>query len=162
MEVLIAAIICIILLFSFVIFFGAPYLPTLKKQSDDAFKLLNLEPGQILLELGSGDGRILREAAKRGINGIGYEINPVLVWYSRLRAWRYRHLLRFECRNYWHKTLPPCDGIYVFLLDKYMVKLDKKIVQEVPKPVKVVSYAFKIPGRQPVRERNALCLYEYK
>jgi len=161
MNILILVLIGLVLIFTFVIFFGAPYLPTLKKRTVDALELLDLKPGQTLLELGSGDGRVLKRAAGLGIKGIGYELNPLLVWYSRISCWRYRELVRFECRNYWSITLPPSDGIYVFLLDKFMPRLDKKIVAEAKKPVKVVSYAFKIPGKKVTTEKNALFLYAY-
>src|SRR3989337_2804463 len=108
--------IIIVFLFSFVILFGAPYLPTLKSRTADALELLNLKPGQTLLELGSGDGRLLRLAAKQGINSIGFELNPLLVLYSRLINLRYRKLIRVKWGNYWNKKLPSADGIYVFLL----------------------------------------------
>lgn len=161
MNLFILIVIIIVLVFSFVILFGAPYLPTLKDRAEEAFKLLDLKPGDTLLELGSGDGRILRMAAKKGIKGIGYELNPLLVWYSQISCWRYRKLVTFKCRNYWQVTLPACDGIYVFLLDRFMSKLDKKIMNELKPPVKLVSYAFKIPGRKPVKAKNALYMYVY-
>lgn len=149
-------------LFSFVILFGAPYLPTLKKQQEEALVLLDLKPGQTLLELGSGDGRMLAAAAKRGIRSIGLELNPLLVVYSWLATRRYRGLVSVRWRNFWSGRLPECDGIYVFLLDAYMAKLDNKITQEIHKPVKIVSYAFKLPGRKPVTDKNGLHLYKIK
>ena len=162
MNLLLLALIVLVLVFSLVIFFGAPYLPTLKKRIDDAFELLDLKPGDTLLELGSGDGRVLRRAAQMGIKGIGYELNPLLVWYSQISCWRYRKLVTFKCRNFWQVKLPECDGIYVFLLDKYMQKLDTKIIQETDMQIKLVSYAFKIPGRNPIAKKGGLMLYEYK
>ncbi|MDB5182258.1 MAG: hypothetical protein JWO47_42 [Candidatus Saccharibacteria bacterium] len=161
MNIAILFAVFLILVFSFVILFGAPYLPTLKPQAQNALDLLDLKPGQILLELGSGDGRVLKRAAKQGISGIGYELNPLLVWYSQISCWRYRKLVTFKCRNYWQVTLPECDGIYVFLLDKFMPRLDKKITKDLSNPVKLVSYAFKIPGRKPAAKKGGLMLYKY-
>jgi hypothetical protein len=160
-EVLIAFVIFVVLIFSFVILFGAPYLPTLTKTADDAFELLGLKPGQTLLELGSGDGKMLRFAARKGIKSIGYELNPILVLYTWLTCLKYKGLVKVYCRNYWQITFPACDGIYVFLLDKYMVKLDKKIIADIRKPIKLVSHAFKIPHRNILAEKNALFLYRY-
>ena len=162
MDIVVIAGIVLILVFSFVILFGAPYLPTMKQQAQNALGLLDLQPGQVMLELGSGDGRVLKQAAQQGIRGIGYELNPLLVLYSQISCWRYRKLVTFKCRNYWNITLPECDGIYVFLLDKFMPKLDKKICRDLSKPVKLVSYAFKIPGRKPVAKKGGLMLYVYK
>ncbi len=162
MNIIVIIGIFLVLIFSFVILFGAPYLPTLKPQAQNALDLLDLQPGQTLLELGSGDGRVLKQAAQKGIQGIGYELNPILVLYSQISCWRYRKLVTFKCRNYWQVKLPECDGIYVFLLDKYMQKLDQKIMQDLHKPVKLVSYAFKIPGRVPIAKKSGLMLYVYK
>lgn len=149
------------LLFCFVILFGAPFLPTLKAEVPKALDLIDLKPGQTLLELGSGDGRVLRAAAERGITAIGYELNPVLVAYSWLRTRRYRGKVRVVWGNYWRKTLPPADGIFVFLLQPYMTKLDNKITQECRKPVKLVSFAFYIPDKKPVKRTKGLFRYDY-
>lgn len=173
-------------LFGFVVLFGAPYLPTLSARKHDALRLLNLAPGQTLLELGSGDGRMLAAAAKQDIHAVGYELNPLLVIYSKLVTFRYRHLVTIKWANFWHHTLPPCDGIYVFLLDRYMPKLHNKITQEISNSVnpgrerpplgrrhgnaktlpisdgvKLVSFAFKIPDLKPVKELNGMYLYKY-
>ena len=83
-EILVLVSMVLVLMFGFVIFFGAPYLPTLKKQQEEALDLLDLQPGQLLLELGSGNGRLLRMAADRGISVIGYEINPILFLISKI------------------------------------------------------------------------------
>lgn len=161
MTILIWIGIFFILIFSFVVAFGAPFLPTLKARTPEVFELLNLRPGQTLLELGSGDGRILRAAAERGIYAIGYELNPVLVLWSRLQTWRYRKLVTVHWGNYWMRKLPQTDAIYVFLLNPYMKKLDTKIIQDTTKKVKVVSFAFEIPGRTAIAQKNGLFLYIY-
>jgi 16S rRNA A1518/A1519 N6-dimethyltransferase RsmA/KsgA/DIM1 with predicted DNA glycosylase/AP lyase activity len=151
----------LILVFGFVILFGAPFLPTLKKQVVPIFELLDLREGQTLIELGSGDGRILLEAGRRGINAIGYELNPILVLYSIIKTWKYRQKVRVIWGNYWHKDWPQADGIFVFLLDRYMLKLNNKIIQKYKAPIKLVSFAFKIPDRKIDRQNHGLFLYQY-
>ncbi len=148
--------------FAFVIAVGAPFLPTLKQHVPEALDLIDLKPGQTLLELGSGDGRILLAAAKRGIKSTGYELNPLLVLYSWLLTYRYRDMVTVVWGNYWKKKWPRSDGIFVFLLDPYMEKLDKKLIQEYAFNGKLVSFAFKIPGRVISKEQNGLFLYKYK
>ncbi len=147
--------------FVFVVAFGAPFLPTLKPQVTTAMNLIDLKQGETLLELGSGDGRVLIEAAKRGNFAIGIELNPILVIYSRFATFRYRKNIKIIWGNFWTMSLPEADGIFVFLLNKYMKKLDQKITKESKRPVKLVSFAFGIPERHPTKTKKGLYLYTY-
>lgn len=150
----------IVLCFSVVTFLGAPYLPSLNKQKSTALDLLSLKPGQTLLELGSGDGRVLRAAAERGIYAIGYELNPILVLISWLVTLKHRGKVKIVWGNYWSKEWQKADGIYVFLYPDYMEKLDKKI-SGMDKHIKLASVTFKIPNKKPDKEKNGVFLYQY-
>jgi SAM-dependent methyltransferase len=152
----------IIFCFGFVLLFGAPFVPTLKSQIAVALDLLDLKPGQTMLELGCGDGRVLIAAAKRGCNAVGYELNPILVAIALLRTWRYRRLVVVHWGDYWRASWPVAEGIFGFILPRYMAKLNKKIVQYPYKPVKLASFAFTIPQRSPVKTEQGVFLYEYR
>ena len=93
------------------IFFGPPYVPTLTPNMRGALDLLDLEPGQTMLDLGCGDGKVLLAAAERGWQAVGIEISPVLVMVARLRTWKYRKLVRVLWGNYFQRTWPQADGI---------------------------------------------------
>ncbi|HEU5004867.1 MAG TPA: hypothetical protein VFT49_02145 [Candidatus Saccharimonadales bacterium] len=147
--------------FGIVVFFGAPYLPTLQSQRQTALKLLDLKPGQTLYDLGCGDGRMLKTAAQAGLYAVGYELNPVLVAVAKIINWPYRKQVRVVWGNYWSTDISKADGIFIFLLDKYMTKFDKK-VKNLNKPIKVASYTFEIPGKEPVKKQNAVFLYSYE
>jgi 16S rRNA A1518/A1519 N6-dimethyltransferase RsmA/KsgA/DIM1 with predicted DNA glycosylase/AP lyase activity len=156
-------VIALILLLSLTGFFlGAPYLPTLGKQVNAIFSLAEMKRGQTLIELGCGDGRVLVEAAKRGINSVGYEINPILFIIALLRSKKYKGRIKVVCGNYWQKEWPKADVIFVFLIGRYMGKLDKYVKLYPHKPVKLVSFAFKLPDRQISKQQENLYLYEYK
>ncbi|HEX8182052.1 MAG TPA: class I SAM-dependent methyltransferase [Candidatus Saccharimonadales bacterium] len=148
--------------FGFVLLYGAPYLPTLSKQVETALDLVDLQPGDTLLELGCGDGKILIAAAARGWNVVGYELNPLLALIAWLRTRRYHKQVRIVCGNFWSREWPEAQGIFVFLLDKYMVRLDTKIAQLPTRPIKLVSFAFQIPNKTPATSRSGVYLYEYK
>lgn len=162
MEWVIAVAVAVTLCFGLVVFVGPPYLPTMTRQMNLALDMLNLKKGDCLLELGCGDGKVLVAAAKRGWNVVGYEINPLLVLFCRIRTWRYRRQVRVIWGNFWLGTWPSADGIFGFILPKYMTKLDKRIVQWHQKPLKLASFAFAIPSRTPARQEQGVFLYEYK
>jgi len=155
----------LIILVGFVVAFGAPYLPTLKKQTTEALDLLDLKKGQTLLELGCGDGRVAKAAAQRGWQVIGYELSPVLVVIAKLNTYKYRGQVQIRWGNFWRHDWPQSDGIFVFLLDKYMKKLDKKIIQQRVQQgtrIRLVSFTFKIPDKKIAGKKEGLLLYEYK
>lgn len=161
----------LVVCFGFVLLRGAPYLPTLDKQMHTALDLAGLEPGQTLLELGCGDGKVLIAAAERGWNVVGYELNPLLALLCWARTRRYhtamdgKGTVRVVCGDFWTKKWPPTDAIFVFLLDPFMPKLDTRIVQETrtnSKKIMLISFAFKVPGRKPMTEKDGLFLYEYE
>lgn len=140
---------------------GAPYLPTRKREMDTAFELLNLKKGQTIYELGCGDGRLLREAARRGYKAVGYEINPILVVIARGITWRHRKTVRVVWGNFWRADLSGADGVFVFLITRFMPKLDKLLKSQKIENLPVASYIFKIPGKKHVKEQNNVFLYRY-
>lgn len=161
LDVIGLALLLIIACFGFVLAFGPPYLPTLTKSMNAALELANLKPGQLLLELGCGDGKVLIAAAQQGVRAVGFELNPLLVILCKLRCWRYRKLITVKWANFWTQPWPVANVIFVFGLPRIMNKLDKKIVQEARKPVKLVSFAFPVPDKKPVSTKDGVFLYDY-
>lgn len=148
--------------FTFVLLVGPPYLPTLTHQVNVALDLIDLKPGDTLLELGCGDGKVLIAAGERGWNAVGYELNPILALVAWLRTRRYKGRVKVVWGNFWLKKWPDAEGIFVFILQRNMAKLDKKITQNFSHPVKLVSFAFVIPDKQPLQEKDDVRLYQYE
>ena len=164
-------VISIILCFSLVILVGPPYLPTLKPQVKAALDLLELKPGQTMIELGCGDGVVLIAAAQRGWKAIGIELNPLLVIWCKFRTWRYRNQVTVIWGDYWNlRNWPAAEGIFGFVLPRFMTKLDEYILEwqkqrllitSKKTPVKLASFAFKIPNKKIAREQAGVFLYKY-
>src|SRR5882757_1037063 len=147
--------------FGFVLLFGAPYLPTLNKQMVLALDMADLKPGETLLELGCGDGKVLVAAAKRGWNVVGYELNPLLVVVCWLRTRRYRQRVKVRMQNFWTVSWPPAEAIFIFALQQRMKQLDDKLIAYPNKPIKLISFAFTIPNKKPLKQKDGQSLYEY-
>src|SRR5579872_5983706 len=133
-------IILLLVVFAGVMLFGAPYLPTLNKQLTEALDLSGLKPGQTLIDLGCGDGRILIAAARRGVKCVGFELNPLLYLLAVIRTRRYRKLVKVVWGNYWQRDWPKADYIFVFLIERYMNKLNRRVEKYSHKPVKLISF----------------------
>jgi hypothetical protein len=144
-----------------VLLVGAPYVPTLSPQVTAALELADLHADQTLLELGCGDGKVVIAAARQGIQVVGYELNPILALVAWLRTRRYRSRVKIVWGDFWRSPWPPAEAIFVFLLPRYMSKLDKKCAQYRYRPIKLVSFAFKIPNKKPMRQKAGLYLYSY-
>lgn len=140
---------------------GAPYLPTRHKQRQQALDLLELKPGQTLIDLGSGDGAMLLAAARRRIYVVGYEINPLLVLVSKFRTRKYGKTVKVIRGNFWKHRWPEADAVFVFLTGTYMEKLDQQMKISFKKEIKLVTYGFALKGKKPVKKVGAFFLYKY-
>ncbi len=126
---------------------GAPFVPTSKKRIDEILKEANLQKGHTFIELGCGDGRVVRYAVKKyGVTGIGIEVNPILTLLSRLyaKAENLRNVV-FKTENVLSTDLNKAHVIYLFLMPQLILKLLPKLSQ-LPSGTVLISHGFKIQG----------------
>lgn len=127
---------------------GVPFVPTSGKLVDLILKRAKLKKNQVFVELGSGDGRIVREAIKSyGVKGVGIEFHPLLYFYSKLvsRIQKIKNL-EFKRENFFKRDLFGADVIFAFLLPKTLKKLRIKFENECKKGTLVISHGFRIDG----------------
>ena len=86
-------------------FFGAPYVPSHRKDVKRLFdELTPVGEGDTVLDIGSGDGLVLREASRRGARAVGYEIHPLFVGISRMASFG-DEKVRVHWANAWVATI---------------------------------------------------------
>lgn len=161
MDILLIGLLILVFMFGSVVLVGAPYLPTKSEQIKQALDLLSLKKSDVLFELGAGAGAITVAVARKGVRVEAYEINPLLVLILYLRTMRYRKYVGVHLGNMWSADLSLASHVYVFLQDRFMKRLDQKLTEQASRPVKLVSYAFKVPGKKVVRENGPMYLYQY-
>lgn len=128
-----------------------PYVPATTEQLSGVAKALANRSGK-LLDVGSGDGRIVFTAAKLGFKAHGVELNPWLVYYSRIAALlnpMYRES-KFYRRNLWSFDLKPYDNIVIFGVEQMMSDFENKLLKEANKGTVVVACRFPLPNLVPV------------
>lgn len=110
--------------------------------------LAEIKPGQIVYDLGCGDGRMLEEAAKRGATAIGYEVSLIPLFLAYLRKWRspYGKQMIIRFRDFWFADLSDADVITIFLMESIYPKLKKKVETECKKPLTFVAYVWPVKG----------------
>ncbi|XP_077259420.1 ATP synthase subunit C lysine N-methyltransferase isoform X3 [Temnothorax americanus] len=96
-----------------------PYVPATRQQIKNVIRALNGRSGS-LIDLGSGDGRIVLAAAKRGFKAHGIELNTWLVWYSRLQALinGLSSETAFLKQDLWKHHLGNYDNVVIFGVDQ--------------------------------------------
>ena len=98
-------------------FWGAPWIISTKKTIRRMLEMADLKSGQTVLDLGSGDGRILILAAKEfDANGIGFEIDPIRILISKIFIWRRGLSKRIKIRwaNIFKRELPEADVVTLY------------------------------------------------
>ena len=140
---------------------GAIYFPTSPARTQTIMELARIGPDMRVIDLGSGDGRLLLAAAARGAYAVGYEVNPLLVWQSR-RLIRQQGLSESAVviyKSLWRADLRDFDVILVYGLPAIMRQLGQKILREARPGTLVVSNAFRFPNWEPVAQRENILLY---
>jgi S-adenosylmethionine:diacylglycerol 3-amino-3-carboxypropyl transferase len=149
-----------------VVFFGAPYVPTRSRDLETLFDELKFKKSDRLVDLGSGDGRLMLFAARHGIKSVGVELNPILVIITWLRLRPVRNLASVRYANFWNYRLPSdTTYVFVFLAEPFMKRLRKYLESEAKRlghPITLVSYGFELPGYKLQRKITAALVYEIK
>lgn len=125
-----------------------PYLPSSKVQTFNTMKLLEGRKGR-LADLGSGDGRLVFAAASAGFQCTGFEINSLLVTYSRSKAlWAGVPSTQatFLKEDFWKTDLSSYNNVTAFLAPGVMEVLGEKLLKELPDDACLIACRFPVPN----------------
>ncbi|MEO8145784.1 MAG: methyltransferase domain-containing protein [Betaproteobacteria bacterium] len=118
--------------------------------------------GDRLVDLGSGDGRIVIEAAKRfGATGLGVDIDPRLVTLARANARRagVEALTRFEIQDLFETDLRGVNVVTMYLLPEVNLQLVPRLIAQLKPGARIVSHDYDL-GPWPFDEMIELALAE--
>jgi SAM-dependent methyltransferase len=143
---------------------GAPFAPTSSRAMHAMVGLAKITSGLVVYDVGSGDGRLVIEAAKRGAHTIGIEGNPFLVALSRLRIMRlpYRENIRFVWGNFWHYNVTSAKVIFAYLPPRAMDKLRKKLISECNPGTVVITNSHIFSGWEEIGRDTATHTYAFR
>ncbi|XP_058486972.1 ATP synthase subunit C lysine N-methyltransferase [Solea solea] len=129
-----------------------PFVPATTAQVENVLTVLRARTGS-LVDIGSGDGRIVIAAAKRGFQASGFELNPWLVWFSRYKAWRegVHCSTTFHISDLWKVSFAQFSNVVIFGVPQMMEQLELKLMRELPCSSKVVACRFPFPTWVPER-----------
>lgn len=145
-------------------FIGAGWQPTSRRVVKKMLNMAELKPEDALYDLGSGDGRILKEACKAyGTYSVGLEADPLRVLWSRLNL-RFSGLSdvsHVTWGNFFNYHIGDASVVTIFLWRGTNERLKAKFQEELKPGTRVVSYYWKIEGWKPrkIDEEEKIYLY---
>ena len=134
-------------------FFGAGFQPTPKRIVRKTLKMAELKQGEILYDLGCGDGRFLILGVKEfGAYGVGIEISPTRYLWAKFNVlnnsllnYTFWNKIKIKFGNLFKVQISDADVVAIFLTAKANKKLVSKFKKELKPGARIVSYYWPIP-----------------
>ena len=118
-----------------------PYVNTPMEIVERMLRMAEVRRDDFVVDLGSGDGRIVIEAAKRGARGLGVDLDPILVKLATRNAAQagVPGRARFEVRDIFETDLSPASVVTMYLLPDFNAKLLPRLLALKP-GTRIVSH----------------------
>lgn len=168
LTVLVAAFTLLLLVtaISFIFFTKIPYVPSNTKLLKKFFKENVPKKGEILYDLGAGDGKILFLAEKLGLQAIGYEISPLPYVLGKITQFFKKAKIELHFKNFFKQNLGKADYIYCYLFPELTQKCFEKVQAECKPGTYFICNTFRLKSHTPKLElksssnKNKLFIYQ--
>jgi len=130
----------------------APFDPTPQEVVDRMLRLAALKPGDLLYDLGAGDGRVVVAAAKKfGVKAVGFEIDPGLVKLAleNVRKQGVEHLVEIRQQDFLTADLSLPSVVTLYLSYDGNLTVRPRLMSQLKAGARVVSYTFDMAEWQP-------------
>lgn len=119
-----------------------PYEPSPANVVERMLDMAAVGPDDVVFDLGSGDGRIVIAAAKRGARGVGVEVDPKLVEGARRRAEKedVADRTRFLQQDLFQADIAEATVVTLFLWPEVNLRLRPKLLNELRPGTRVISH----------------------
>ena len=128
------------------------FVPTPQEVVDEMLKIADVKQGDVLYDLGSGDGRIPITAAKRfGVRAVGIDIDPQRIAEANENARRngVAGQVQFRNENLFTADFREATVVTLYLLPELNVKLRPRLWKELKPGTRVVSHQFEMGDWKP-------------
>lgn len=128
-----------------------PFVPTPQEVVDKMIELAGVKKGDVVYDLGSGDGRIVITAAKKGARAVGFDVDGDLVKESRenIRKAGLEKLAEIKQQDILTVDLSPATVVTMYLLPDVNLKLKPNLLKQLKPGSRVVSHAFDMGDWKP-------------
>lgn len=138
-----------------------PFVPTPESTVDAMLTLANVGPEDTVIDLGSGDGRIVIAAAKRGARATGIDIDPERIREADENAKEnnVQDRVKFIRQNLFDADIKPATVLTMYLLPSVNLKLRPKLLKDLRPGTRVVSHAFDLGNWEPDKRLEQVYLW---
>lgn len=143
---------------------GAAYSPSSMRVVRKMLSMAEVGSEDLVYDLGSGDGRIVIEAANRyHARGVGVEADPLRVMWSKAKILKMglRNEVKIIWGNLFHQNLSHATVVVLFLWGRTNDKLKDKLQEELEPGTRIVSYVWKFKDWNPVKVNEKERIYLY-
>ncbi len=128
-----------------------PFVPTPQEVVDKMIELAGVKKGDVVYDLGSGDGRIVITAAKKGARSVGFDVDGDLVKQSRenIRKAGVQELAEIKQQDILTVDLSGASVVTMYLLPDVNLKLKPHVLSQMKPGSRVVSHAFDMGDWKP-------------
>lgn len=142
---------------------GAPFVPSMNAAVVGMLKLGKFKKTDRVVDIGCGDGKVIRRIAKEGVKeAVGYELSVPTFLLARLKTFFGGGKEKIRFGNFWHQDFSKYDVIVCFLLIESMADFERTIWLKLKKGTRVVSNAFKLKNVPIAAEKDGVYLYVKK
>jgi precorrin-6B methylase 2 len=136
--------------------YEVPYVPTPPSVVARMLDLAGVREGDVVIDLGSGDGRIAIAAAARGARALGVDIDPERIREGNANAAKagVTELVSFREQDLFDTPIAEATVLTLYLLDGINLRLRPRILAELRPGTRVVSHAFHMGGWRPDRHEK--------
>ncbi|MBT4917413.1 class I SAM-dependent methyltransferase [Candidatus Peregrinibacteria bacterium] len=139
---------------------GAPFVLTHKKKLPTILEVGDFQKNDYVVDLGAGDGRIVRVIAGDGVKKVvGYEYSVLNYLFARTVHYFKKGKGRIVFGDFWKQEYKDVDVVVCFLLDKTILDVEDLIWPKLRKGARLISHAFKMKNVKPVKSKNGIHLY---
>jgi len=125
---------------------GAMFHPSARVRVRTFLDHVPMKIGDLLVDIGCGDGRVLREAKRRyGVRALGFEVNPLAYALARIRTLGMEGI-EVRLSNFWNVNIRDADVVFCYLFPDVMERLAQKLEAELRSGTRVISCNFPLPG----------------
>lgn len=147
------------------VMWGAPWIPSSSGTVKKMLSMAEVKPGQQVVDLGAGDGRVVILAAKLfGAQAVGVEIDPLrcLMANALIRVRGLHRQAHVYHGNLFDFDLTQADVVVLYLWQSTNQKLKARIDEQLRPGAKVVSHSFSMSGWTPVALDDTKGIFMYE